>query len=110
MLARWGSGSHVTALSHAHSTPLQPVDRYQPEWLSASSDPAETAAGAGGNPNASARGDASSALESLHALYVDVNRRNAEDMFARLCPDPDPARDLFIVHDPQPAGAFGVDS
>lgn len=43
-----------------------------------------------------------STLEKMRALYEHVNDVEAADFLARFLPDPDPARDIIVIHDPQP--------
>lgn len=41
-------------------------------------------------------------LEKMRALYEHVNDVEADDFLTRFMPDPDPARDIVVIHDPQP--------
>jgi hypothetical protein len=50
-------------------------------------------------------GGATRTLTELHKLYHYVNCANTLDFFGHHLKDPDPTRDLVIIHDPQPAGA-----
>jgi glycosyltransferase involved in cell wall biosynthesis len=43
-------------------------------------------------------------IACLRAMYESFQVENAESFFRSFCPDPDPDRDLFVIHDPQPAG------
>lgn len=43
-----------------------------------------------------------STFEKMRALYEHVNNVEADDFLARFLPDPDPSRDIIVIHDPQP--------
>ena len=42
-------------------------------------------------------------VRAFRYLFEAVNNSNADEFLDRFCSDPDPKRDLVIIHDPQPA-------